>query len=295
LPPTRNGARMTGTVAAGSGDVGMATMGDGCRIAYCLEGPASGPCLVLSHSLGTTMDMWAPQMAALSRDFRVLRYDSRGHGASSAPAGAYSMDRLGRDVIELLDGLGIASMSFCGLSLGGMVGQWLGWRAPERIERLVIANSSAYMGPPQDWDARIGTVLADGLSAMVGPVMQRWFTPAFRESHAQAIAPIRAMLLATKAQGYAGCCSAIRDMDQRRLGALIRAPTLVIGGESDPATPPDHATRLAAAIPGAWLAMIAAAHLSNVEQSAPFTDLITGFLTEPKVPGVSQPSVLSKL
>jgi 3-oxoadipate enol-lactonase len=184
---------------------------------------------------------------------------------------------------------------FCGLSLGGMVGQWLGWRVPERIERLVIANSSAYMGPPRDWDARIATVLADGLAAMAGPVIQRWFTPAFRESHEQAIAPIRAMLLATGAQGYAGCCSAIRDMDQRRLGVLISVPTLVIGGESDPATPPDHASRLAAAIPGARLAMLEAAHLSNVEQSALFTDLVASFLTEPKVPSASQSSALSRL
>jgi 3-oxoadipate enol-lactonase len=205
------------------------------------------------------------------------------------------MDRLGRDVIELLDELHIVSISFCGLSLGGMVGQWLGWRVPERIERLVIANSSAYMGPPQDWDARIGTVLAEGLAAVVGPVIQRWFTPAFREFHERAIAPIRAMLHETPALGYAGCCAAIRDMDQRRLGPLISAPTLVIGGESDPATPPDHVIGLASAIPGARLAMLEAAHLSNIEQSAPFTDLVASFLKERIPPFASQPIVLSRL
>jgi 3-oxoadipate enol-lactonase len=260
------------------------TTGDGCRIAYRVDGPATGPVLLLSHSLGTTMDMWAPQIEAFSQNYRVLRYDSRGHGASDAPVGAYSMDRLGRDVIELLDELGIASVSFSGLSLGGMVGQWLAWRAPERIERLVIANSSSYLGPPRDWDARIAMVRADGMAALVGPVLQRWFTPAFREAHEQAIAPIRAMLLETDAQGYAGCCAAIRDMDQRRLGALISAPTLVIGGESDPATSPDHATRLASAIPGARLAMLEAAHLSNVEQAVPFNVLVASFLTETAVP-----------
>jgi 3-oxoadipate enol-lactonase len=263
---------------------GNITTGDGCRIAYRVDGPESGPFLLLSHSLGTTMDMWAPQIETFSRNYRVLRYDSRGHGASDAPVGAYSMDRLGRDVIELLDELGIRSVSFCGLSLGGMVGQWLAWRVPERIERLVVANSSAYLGPPQDWDARIAAVRAGGMAALVDPVLQRWFTPAFRESHEQSIAPVRAMLLGTDARGYAGCCAAIRDMDQRRLGALIRAPTLVIGGASDPATPPDHATRLASAIPGAQLAMLEAAHLSNVEQPAPFNVLVASFLTGTAVP-----------
>jgi len=271
---------MSGGSHAGLSQVDIMTTGDGCRIAYRVDGPATGPFLLLSHSLGATMDMWAPQIEALSRNYRVLRYDSRGHGASDAPAGAYSMDRLGRDVIELLDELGIASVFFCGLSLGGMVGQWLAWRVPERIERLVIANSSSYLGPPRDWDARIATVRAGGMAAVVGPVLQRWFTPAFQESHVQAIAPVRAMLLETDPQGYAGCCAAIRDMDQRRLGALISAPTLVIGGESDPATPPDHATRLASAIPGARLAMLEAAHLSNVEQAALFNLLVAGFLTE---------------
>jgi 3-oxoadipate enol-lactonase len=275
---------MTGLANAGSGKVGVITTGDGCRIAYRVDGPASGPWLLLSHSLGTTMDMWAPQIEAFSRDYRVLRYDGRGHGASDAPAGAYSMDRLGRDVIELLDGLGISRVSFCGLSLGGMVGQWLAWRVPEQIERLIVANSSSYLGPPQDWDTRIATVRAGGMAALVDPVLQRWFTPAFRRSHEQSIAPIREMLLKTDARGYAGCCAAIRDMDQRRLGALISAPTLIIGGESDPATPPDHATRLASAIPGARLAMLEAAHLSNVEQSAPFNVLVASFLTETAVP-----------
>jgi 3-oxoadipate enol-lactonase len=286
---------MTRGAGLGSGKADLVTMGDGCRIAYRLDGAANGPLLLLSHSLGTTMDMWAPQVEALSREFRVLRYDSRGHGASSAPPGAYSMDRLGRDVIELLDELGIESVSFCGLSLGGMVGQWLGWREPGRIERLVIANSSSYMGPPQDWDGRIATVLAEGLPAVVGPVIQRWFTPAFLEFHGEAIVPIRAMLLETDAHGYAGCCAAIRDMDQRRLGTLISVPTLVIAGVSDPATPPDHAIRLAGAIPGARLAMLEAAHLSNIEQSARFTDLVVSFLTERKGQSASQSAALSKL
>jgi 3-oxoadipate enol-lactonase len=273
---------MTGRSHAGLG-VDFITTGDGCRIAYRVDGPAGGPYLLLSHSLGTTMDMWAPQIEAFSRNHRVLRYDSRGHGASDAPVGAYSMDRLGRDVIELLDELGIRSVSFCGLSLGGMVGQWLAWRVPERIERLVVANSSSYLGPPQDWDARIATVRAGGMAALVDPVLQRWFTPAFRKSDEQAVAPIRAMLLKTDAQGYAGCCAAIRDMDQRRLAALINVPTLVIGGESDPATPPDHATRLASAVPGAQLAMLEAAHLSNVEQAVPFNILVASFLSSTSV------------
>lgn len=254
------------------------TTGDGCRIAWRFDGQEDAPVLVLSNSLGTDMSMWAPQMEAFSARFRVLRYDSRGHGASDAPAGAYSMDRLGRDVIELLDALGLERVAFCGLSKGGMVGQWLGYRAPERIAALVLANTSPYMGPASAWDARIATVRADGLSAIAAASVVRWFTPGFVQSHPAVVAEIEARFLSLDAAGYAGCCAAIRDMDLRATAPLILPPALVIGGLQDGSTPPEQARALAAAIPAARLVMLDAAHLSNVEQPGAFAEAVLGFL-----------------
>jgi 3-oxoadipate enol-lactonase len=258
----------------------FATMGDGCRIAYRFDGPEGAPVLLLSNSLGTTMEMWAPQLAAFAEGRRVLRYDSRGHGASDVPGGAYSMDRLGRDVVELLDALDIRSVDFCGLSKGGMVGQWLGYRAPERVGRLILANTSSYMGPPESWDARIATLRQAGMAAMVEPVLERWFTPDFLATGGAAIASVRHMLEETEAAGYGGCCAAIRDMDMRRVVSLIALPTLVIAGAADPATPIAHSEALVAGIAGARLAILPAAHLSNVEQPARFTQTVLDFLGE---------------
>ncbi|MEY4721142.1 MAG: 3-oxoadipate enol-lactonase [Pseudomonadota bacterium] len=257
---------------------GFATMIDGCRIAWRMDGPADAPVLVLSNSLGTAMAMWDDQVSALSRHFRVLRYDTRGHGASSVMPGDYSLDRLGRDVIGLLDALGIESAHFCGLSLGGMTGQWLGVHAPDRIDRLVIANSSSFMGPPESWQQRMNTVRDQGMAAITQAVLDRWFTPAFAAIAAPGLERTRAQLLATSADGYAGCCAAIRDMDLRPVVHLIHRPTLVIAGSQDPATPPDHARAIATAIAGARLVSLEAAHLSNIEQPAAFTAALLDFL-----------------
>ena len=259
-------------------DVEYLTVDDGCRLAYRFDGPADAPVVVLSNSLGTAMEMWAAQVPALTQRHRVLRFDSRGHGRSTVPAGAYSMDRLGRDVVGLIDGLGLERVSFCGLSMGGMIGQWLGVRAPERLVRLALCNTAAYMGPPSNWSARIDTVLASGMPTMVDAVIERWFTRPFRDAAPDAIAPVRAMLLATDPIGYAGACAAIRDMDQRPTAPLIKAPTLVIGGDHDPATPPATAVWLTEAIPGARLTMLEAAHLSNIEQAERFTATLIDFL-----------------
>jgi 3-oxoadipate enol-lactonase len=253
--------------------------GDGCRIAYRFDGPADAPVLLLSNSLGTTMEMWEPQKAAFAEHFRVLRYDMRGHGGSDAPAGAYSLDRLGRDAIELLDALGIGQVDFCGLSLGGMVGQWLAIRAPERLRRIVLANSSAFMGPPSAWDARVRLVREQGIAAVAAASVERWFTPGFVADAGAAVDQISEMLLANRVDGYAGCCAAIRDMDLRRLGSLITVPTLVIGGDADPATPAAHSEALAAPIAGAELMFLSAAHLSNVEQPEAFTRAVLFFLS----------------
>jgi 3-oxoadipate enol-lactonase len=259
-------------------DVDIITTGDGCRIAWRYDGPEHAPVLVLSNSLGTDMGMWEPQIAAFSSHFRVLRYDQRGHGRSGAPLGGYSIDRLGRDLIELLDLLGHERVHFCGLSLGGMIGQWLGIRAPERLNRMILANTSSYMGPPDAWDGRIDLVRNEGMALLAQASVDRWFTAAFAASSPAAIAPVAAMLQATNAAGYVGSCAAIRDMDLRRSASLIVTPTLVIGGAKDPATPPPHSEALADTVPDAKLIMLEAAHLSNVECPELFRDAVLSFL-----------------
>lgn len=251
---------------------------DHCRIAYQWHERPGAPVLVLSPSLGTAMSLFDPQLVAFRDHFSVLCYDPRGHGASDVPTGSYSLDRLGRDVIELLDALGIERAHFLGVSLGGMIGQWLGYRASERIASLTLANTSAYMGPPSGWAARISTVLEHGMSAMVEPVLERWFTPGFRASGNPAIGAIGHLLEETAPAGYAGCSAAIRDLDLRPTAPLIAAPTLVISGLQDPATPPEHAQFLAQTIPGARLVELDAAHLSNIECPEAFNDAVLGFV-----------------
>lgn len=259
---------------------GNVEIGDGCSLAWRMDGPDEGPVLVLSNSLGTSLDMWDSQIEALSSHARVVRYDTRGHGASTVMPGDYGLDRLGRDVLSLLDSLHIKRANFCGLSLGGMVGQWLGVFAPDRVDRLVLANTSAYMGPPNAWQQRMDLVRKDGMSAIADAVLQRWYTPEFLQDQPEAISRTRQWLLDTDANGYAGCCAAIRDMDLRPLSKLISSPTLVIGGSKDPATPPAHAEALADHIPNAELCCLEAAHLSNIECPAAFTSAIAEFIFE---------------
>jgi 3-oxoadipate enol-lactonase len=247
--------------------------GDGCPISYRLDGPPEAPVVLLSHSLGANMTMWDPQMVALTASYRVLRYDLRGHGGSGIPSGSYSIDRLGRDVIELLDDLTFDRVHFCGVSLGGMIGQWLGLRAPERLLSLTLANTSAYMGPPSGWDDRIISVREAGLLELRDAILARWFTEDFKDT-----AAVAQMIESTSPEGYAGCCAAIRDMDMRRLGALITVPTLVIGGLRDPATPPEHAESLHTEIAGSELVMLDGAHLSNIECAEAFNSAFLTFL-----------------
>lgn len=261
------------------------TTADGCRLNWRWDGPQGdtredAPVLMLSNSLGTNLEMWAPQMDALTRHFRVLRYDARGHGASDAPPGPYDMATLARDALALMDALGLERVRFAGLSMGGMVGQWLGANAPERFSRLVLCNTAAHMGPPEAWDARIAIVREKGMDALVDPVVERWFTEGFRDAHPERVAPIIAMLRATDPEGYAASCAAVRDMDQRDLLPSIRVPTLVIGGSRDPATPIAKSHELVAGISGARLVELDAAHLSNVEQPERFTEALIDFLGE---------------
>ena len=251
---------------------------DGCRIAYRFDGAEDATVLLLSNSLGADMQMWEPQIAAFAERYRVLRYDSRGHGQSGAPVGAYSMDRLGRDAVQLLDAVGVQQVDFCGLSKGGMIGQWLGVRAPERIRKLVLANTSADMGPPSGWQSRIESVLAKGMAPLTEASIARWFTPDFPASAPEAITPIRTMLLACDPQGYAGCCAAIRDMDLRQTASLITPPVLVIAGAQDPSTSVADGQWLADAVRQGSLVVLDAAHLSNVEAPLDFNAAVLSFL-----------------
>jgi 3-oxoadipate enol-lactonase len=237
------------------------------RLHHELRGPAGAPVVVLANSLGTTTALWDRQLPALEPRFRVLRFDHRGHGGSEVPPGPYTIDDLGRDALGLLDTLRIRRASFCGTSLGGMVGIWLAANAPERIERLALCCTSAFVGPGPGYAARAERVRTEGIAPIAEQVVARWFTPAFREREAATVARFTAMLEATPAEGYAGCCEALETMDLRPALPCVAAPTLVLAGADDAALPPaGHAAPLAAGIAGARLVVVpGAAHLAGVE------------------------------
>lgn len=232
-----------------------------------LDGPEDGPVLVLSNSLGTTSEMWDDQAAALSERFRVLRYDTRGHGASPVPPGPYSIADLAGDVIALLDRLEIERASFCGLSIGGMTGMWLGAHAPARLDRLVLCCTAPRLPPREQWVERAATVRAQGTAPLADATLGRWFTPAFADRAPETLERVRRTLLATPPEGYAACCEAIGELDLRAELAEVRAPTLVIAGADDPVGTPEIARDIAAAISGARLVVVPEArHLANIEQ-----------------------------
>ena len=240
-----------------------------------MDGPPEAPPLLLINSLGADLTMWEPQVPALSRRFRVIRYDARGHGRSPVPPGRYSLADLGGDALDLLDHLGVARAHVCGLSLGGMTAMWLAANAAERVDRLVLCCTSALLGPASAWADRAATVLASGTAAVADTVVARWVTPAFAALHPEETGRLRAMIAATPPAGYAGACAAIEEMDLRADLPRITAPTLVLAGADDPATPPAHAETIAAAIPGARLTVLErAAHLATYEQARAVNRLI---------------------
>ena len=255
------------------------TTDDGIALNARLDGDPSRPSVLLSNSLGTDLTMWDDQVAPLAEHFQVVRYDARGHGKSDAPDGDYTIDRLGRDAVAVLKGFGIEKAAFCGVSMGGMIGMWLGVHAPGRVTRLALCNTAAMMPPKDAWQQRIDAVLADGMDSVVDTVVARWFTEAFIRNQPAAVDRVRAMLLTTAPVGYAGCCAAIRDMDQRSAICGIARPTLVVSGADDPATPPARGEEIAAAIKGAELEILPdCAHLSNIEQTARFNARVIPFL-----------------
>ena len=231
-----------------------------------LDGPEGAPVLMLSNSLGTAVGMWDDLLPALADHFRVLRYDQRGHGRTPAPPGPYTLAELGRDALELLDQLGLERVSFCGTSLGGMTGMWLAINAPERIDRLGLCCTSAHLPPREMWTERAATVRAHGVEAVADAQLERWFTSAFAERRPEAVERARRVLLETPPEGYAGCCEAIAAHDLRHALGSIRAPTLVLAADDDPATPPAHGRLIADAIDGArFVVLERARHLAVVE------------------------------
>lgn len=250
------------------------------KLHYAVDGASDAPVLVLSNSLGTTLDMWLPQMPALIEHFRVLRYDTRGHGLSDVTPGPYSMAQLGGDVLTLLDHLSIPRAHFCGLSMGGMTGIWLGIHQPSRVDRLVLCNTSAAIGVPEMWNARIAQVRQGGMAAVIDTVLDRWFTADFLAHAPAQVERVKSMLARTSVDGYVANCAAVRDMDQRADLGRIAAPTLVIGGKHDKSTPPEHGELIARSIPGARYAELNAAHLSNWEVAQAFTQQVLNFLLE---------------
>lgn len=256
---------------------------DGQSIHYRTDGQSTNPPLIFSNSLGCDLSMWDRQAERIADRCFVIRYDARGHGGSAVPEGPYTIARLAIDALNLMDALEIHKARWCGLSMGGMVGQWIASHHPERIERLALCNTAAHMPPPDMWNARIDTALnGGGMAALAPVVLERWFTEGFRTDpdKAATLDKLRLMLLSTAPVGYAGCCAAIRDMDQRGDLGRIEAPTLVVTGRQDKSTPPEAAEHLASRIGRSRLALFdACGHISNVEQADAFDATVLPFLT----------------
>ena len=250
----------------------------GARLHYSLDGPGTAPALVFSHSLGADLSMWDPQAAAFFPRFRILRCDTRGHGRSSVTPGPYSIEQLARDVLALLDALHIGRVCFCGLSMGGQIGQWLGIHAPDRLDKLILCNTGAKIGTEESWKARIDTVRSNGLTEVAPTVLARWFTLAYREKDPGTVAEILRVMETVNPEGYIACCAAVRDFDSRSSLSHIRTPTLVIAGAHDASTPPPDGRYLAERIPGARYAELNAAHLSNIEDRDRFNRELDDFL-----------------
>jgi 3-oxoadipate enol-lactonase/4-carboxymuconolactone decarboxylase len=255
---------------------------EGASIAYRVDGPASAPALLLANSLGTTTAVWDDQIDALSQRFRVVRYDHRGHGGSTATPGPYTIDLLGRDALAVLDDAGVETASIGGLSLGGAVAMWMAAHQPGRVERLVVCASAPRFDPPEQWAQRAALVRAEGVMALLDALMTRWFTPGLDDSSGLVRSRVRAMVETIDAEGYAGCCEALGALDLTEALGAIEAPTLVLAGAQDPVVPPEVTYDLADAIKGSSLVVLSdAAHLATVEQPARVTEAMLTHLLGP--------------
>ncbi len=248
------------------------------RLHYEQGGAVSGPVLVFANSLGSNLQMWDKVLPSLEKSFRILRYDTRGHGKSSVPPPPYSIEQLGNDLLRLMDHLSIDRAHLCGLSLGGLLSIWLGVHAPQRFERLIFANTAARIGTRDGWEQRIAMVQSSGMEALALQTVERWLTPAYREQHPAEIETIRQMLAATNPAGYCGCCAALRDTDLRGEVAAIEAPCLVITGTHDPATPPSDGRAIHSALQNSSFVEFDSAHLSAWEKAEEFAAAVLLFL-----------------
>jgi 3-oxoadipate enol-lactonase len=251
----------------------------GCRLRYWIDGDPAAPALLFSNSLGTTHDLWKAQVEGLSSSFRIIRYDTRGHGASDAPAGPYTIDTLGLDALAILDAAGVSRAHVCGLSLGGLTAMWLGVHAPARVGTLMLASTAARICDTDFWQNRIEQVQEAGIEPLADASMTRWFTDSFRAAHPGIVDDFRRMLVASPADGYASCCGALRDGDLRAQIGSIAAPVLVLVGLHDPVTPPSDAEAIRARIRGAQVTVLDAAHLANVEKADAFNQSVLAFMT----------------
>ncbi|WP_128548131.1 bifunctional 3-oxoadipate enol-lactonase/4-carboxymuconolactone decarboxylase PcaDC [Larkinella soli] len=248
------------------------------RLQYKLQGSPGSPVLIFSNSLGAEMMMWDELVPLLLPYFRVLQYDTRGHGGSEVPPGPYAIDQLGQDVIDLMDRLGIRQAAFCGLSMGGLTGQWLAIHHPDRIRKLVLSNTGAKIGNDERWNGRIDTVTRHGMAAIADETMERWFTESYRERHPERVAAVRTLFLRSPVPGYAACCAAIRDADFRERVKEITVETLVITGDDDPVTNVEQAEFLAGEIPDAHLLVLPSRHLTATELPRSFAQALIAFL-----------------
>jgi 3-oxoadipate enol-lactonase len=260
---------------------------NGCHIHYEIAGPANAPALVLSNSLGTNFGMWDAQIPELRKHFRVLPYDTRGHGQSEVTPGPYSFEQLGRDVLALAETLDIDKFSFCGVSMGGATGMWLGINAGNRLRKLALCSTAAKIGNADTWNARIEAVRNGGTKSIAAATMERWFTARLREREPQTVERIKHMVESTSPDGFIACCEALREADFRDSISKIRTPTLVISGTHDPGTPPADGKFLAKQIAGARYVELDAAHLCNIEQQDQFTHELSTFFREPRVRSAS--------
>jgi 3-oxoadipate enol-lactonase len=251
---------------------------DGARIWYTVTGPDDAPALLLLHSLGTTHELWDQQMPALRDSFRVIRYDLRGHGRSTASPGELSIEQLGRDALAVLDAAGAQRAAVCGISIGGITSIWLGQHASQRVSRLVLANTAARIGTSESWSARIRAVREGGMKEAADLAMPRWFTDDFREKRPDVAARFHAIASACPLDSYVAACAALRDADLRRDLHRIMRPTLVVAGSKDPSTTVSDGAYLRDNIPSAEMEVLEAAHLSNVERPREFSELLTEFL-----------------
>jgi len=261
------------------------TLDDDCRIFYRTEGPSDAPAIIFSNSLGCDHLMWQAQADALKHRFRVIRYDQRGHGASDAPKGLYPLERLGQDVVGLADHLAVDRFHFCGLSMGGLTGQWLGIHQGDRLITLTLADTSPHFGPPEMWDQRMDMIREGGMKAISDMVLGRFFSESFHESNPGTVSDFRNVLEQTSPQGYLGCSAMLREIDTRKDLKTITTPTLIISGRHDQSTPPERGEMIAAEIKGAVHVVLDTAHISNAERPADFTRTLVGFLGADTLPG----------